>query len=573
MRKKLFGFFLASSFLLNMAGNLFALSAGVLDGARALRSEGKFDEALAIYEKALSKDPDNADLLLEFAQTNAWARRDARALELYDKIIARHPNHSDAWLGKAFLLSWRKEYAEAETHFAKVIQLSPDYIDAYVGYAKMLVWQGEYEKAAPLFERAVQFDPSRQEIHAELGQIYAHVFKLDAAVTELEKSIALKSARVDDYVTLGRVYAYSNRLEDSKKLYLEAIRQDASNLDALNGLARTYGYAREWKKSEDAFNAVLKKSPGDPEAKEGLDRLKRLGAPEVTTRFTFVRSRDDDPDNPPQFEYLQMGPDAQLILKKNPDNALILRGGRFEYIVKNLDSGLTRIRANRTEAGIGARAYLPGKIQFHGRVDLLELYDIGENYISRGGARSFETGGFAVVERSAGRHLLSAVGSKEVSILTNSGRRTWDPASTLTYSVSDDIDWFESLSTLFQGGQNFYVYNDTRRMDLLARARYRLKDWPFVFEYQTRFRDDPHEWSYTGSFRWKGKIKRPDIALDFKYSLDRNTLAGTWGHRGIWFASWNIYKGLSFVVDASLAKNFGFKGATHSIGSHFNYAF
>ncbi len=591
-----------------LAVNAWADVVSQLDQAKALRAKGAYEQSIPFYQQALVKDPDNADVLIEFAQTAAWAGHYDKALEIYDQVLRLHPNHADAYIGKAFVLSWQKKFDEAEKNFETVIALSPDYEDAYLGLARLYAWKGNFKDAAALldtftkkenhkndisliltlaraqrdggetkeaivnYRRALAVDPSRQDIHAELGQALAQAQKLDDAITELEKAIAVKSANVDDFVSLGRVYSYKNRLDDSKRLYKEALAKDPNNLDALNGLARTHGYAHEWENSRKIFMDVLKKNPSNIEARDGIERLNRAKGPEFDARYNFFRSETNDPESAPQIESLDYGPDAEWTIRTDPDTAFFVRTGRFVSLENNLDRNITRIRTDRTELGLGSRLFLPGKIRFVGRADWIQFKDNGANQVTRDGKVSVGAG-FAVLEREWGRQLWSASLSQDAFVRKLAGTNTWDPSLINAYAVADDISWTDEISTLLQGGQDFYPYLSSSQADTLGRIRYRPTKLPAVLEFQARYRSEPDHWNYTGFLTVKTEIFKPWLRMEIKTSLDRDTYVGTTGYGLGGLLTWKLSPRFSLYQTAAYRRDFGFKGNSLFGSAHVGYDF
>lgn len=586
-------YWLAAALAVLIGGVVWAKDATILERARALKSKGDYSRAIALYEEALSKDHKNADVRIEMALTNAWARNDERALELYDQILRDHPDYTDAYLGKATLQSWMGRYGEAEENYLKAISLSPDYKDAQLGLARMLGWKGEYARAVPIysklleknpkdidlllalaraqkeaekfndavesFNRALEIDPGRQDIRAELGQTLARVQRLDDAITQLEKALAVKSSNVDDYITLGRVYSYKRRLEDSKRLYAEALKRDPGNLDALNCLARTYGYAREWKKSEETFREVLKKDPRNVEALEGLEMIERARGLEVSARYNYARFRTDDPADPPQIESLDYGPDAEWIYRRDSDSSLFIRAGRFTASEKNLDRDRVTLKVDRTEAGVGSRLPLPAGFRFVGRGDWVQFKDQGDNPVIRTG-KTAAGAGFAVLEREWSRGLYSAAYSRSVFAREISGSSTWDPSAIDQFSIAGDLSWTDEISTLLEGGKNFYSYLSSEEADARGRLRWRSKAWPVVLEGQTRYRNDPDRWNYSGFLTVKTEFFKPWLVAEIRSSVDRDTSADTTGYGVGGLLTWTLHPCLNIYQSAAYRKNYGFKG-------------
>lgn len=98
--------------------------------ARKLIGKGKYDEAEALLEKALSIEPGNARALLAVAKAAYQQNQTERALDYAKKALARSDSLAEAWLIKGAILLERGNRAEGVPAIQRFLELDPNHKDA-----------------------------------------------------------------------------------------------------------------------------------------------------------------------------------------------------------------------------------------------------------------------------------------------------------------------------------------------------------------------------------------------------------------------------------------------------------
>ncbi len=96
-----------------------------LNHGRACLDKGKYDDAIADYDKAIALDPNVA-----IAYTNrglAYGRKGAfdRAIADYTKAIALDPNFADAYTNRGVACYMRGDKEQAIADFRKALEIDP----------------------------------------------------------------------------------------------------------------------------------------------------------------------------------------------------------------------------------------------------------------------------------------------------------------------------------------------------------------------------------------------------------------------------------------------------------------
>jgi TolB-like protein/Tfp pilus assembly protein PilF len=102
---------------------------GSSEAPRALgyvtRREGQWDQSIAYFERALSLDPRNSELLMSAAQTYTALRQFPTALRLYDRALDTKPNDPDVMAAKASVYQAQGNLQEAARFLSQITAETP----------------------------------------------------------------------------------------------------------------------------------------------------------------------------------------------------------------------------------------------------------------------------------------------------------------------------------------------------------------------------------------------------------------------------------------------------------------
>lgn len=172
--------------------------ATVLEAAREHADRREFAIALEIYQRLLTQESDNSDLLIEVARVLGFADRNAESAQMYRRVLQIAPQRrADVRRSLAWQTLWTGDAADAgqaEALFLESLPVDPDPADAWRGIgearqqrndlsgailayeellrlapaapgierrrAQLLVWQGRHQEGIDAFEALVQRDPA-----------------------------------------------------------------------------------------------------------------------------------------------------------------------------------------------------------------------------------------------------------------------------------------------------------------------------------------------------------------------------------------------------------------------------
>ncbi|MGD0261153.1 MAG: tetratricopeptide repeat protein [Verrucomicrobiota bacterium] len=180
----------------------------------SLSEQGRLDEAIAHYQKALEIQPDYA-----YAHNN---------------------------LGNA--LRQKGQVREALAHYRKALELQPDLAWAQCNLGAIFLQQGQVDEAIAQFQRALQtgllmfkkpmFAPAGlAQIHFLLGSALARKGLAEEAMTHYREALAIQPDLAEAHYQLAAALQARDQADEASHHYREAIRLKPDWVEALNNLS------------------------------------------------------------------------------------------------------------------------------------------------------------------------------------------------------------------------------------------------------------------------------------------------------------------------------------------------
>jgi len=287
----------------------------------ALYKERKFEEALAMYDKAIEKEPN--DLVYYNNKCAVWiemgeSHYDEVLKTCQDLIDRRYEINSANPGGASFekvgkVLSRMASIHEKRHEFDKAIEL----------YQKSLTEDNsrptrnalrEAGRCKEKWEKEKYLDPARAVEHREKGNEFFKSKDWPKAKLEYDEAIKRNPTDAKLYsnraAALTKLLAYPDALRDLD----ECLRLDASFLKAYSRKGAAHFFMKEYHKSVEAYEKGLKLDPENIECKQGKQQ--------VLAKIMESQSSDDVDEE--QIRHAMADPEIQQILK-DPQINLFLK--------------------------------------------------------------------------------------------------------------------------------------------------------------------------------------------------------------------------------------------------------
>jgi len=294
----------------------------------ALKAEGntlykkrKFDEAIACYEKAIEKQPNDlmyhnnrCAVLMEKGKENY-----DKVLEICQDLISRRYEINDKNPGGASF----EKVAKVYNRMASVFEKQQKFSEAIEMYNKSMTEDNqrstrnalrEVERAKEKFEKEQYLDSGKAEEHREKGN---ELFKAkDWAGAKKEYDEALRRNPTDAKLysnraaALTKLLAYPDALRDLD----ECLKLDPNFIKAYSRKGAAHFFMKEYHKALEAYDNGLEKDKANEECKRGREQV----------MAKILETNDSNTVDEEQVRHAMADPEIQKILK-DPHVSQLLR--------------------------------------------------------------------------------------------------------------------------------------------------------------------------------------------------------------------------------------------------------
>jgi tetratricopeptide (TPR) repeat protein len=134
--------------------------------ARALRAEGRWKAAEAIFQLLCAGAQPEPDTLLTYGELLVGQRRLTEAKQVLEKIRSSLPGERRrVELELALIMADQRRFPEAQALARGVLQTEPDQLEVLLALGKILQLQGQFEAAETLYREALVRKPRESALH------------------------------------------------------------------------------------------------------------------------------------------------------------------------------------------------------------------------------------------------------------------------------------------------------------------------------------------------------------------------------------------------------------------------
>lgn len=157
----------------------------------ALARQGKLEQAIAHYSRAVQIDPEFAKAFSNLGSALARQGKLEKAITQYSTAVRIDPGSADFHYKLAVALTERRRSKEAIVHFGEVLRMRPDDLDAHKNIGIILAREGQSEKAVVHLSQVLRMRPEDVETHSSLGIALAMLGKLEDAIAHFTEVLRI----------------------------------------------------------------------------------------------------------------------------------------------------------------------------------------------------------------------------------------------------------------------------------------------------------------------------------------------------------------------------------------------
>jgi tetratricopeptide (TPR) repeat protein len=188
--------------------------------AQALQGQGKFDEAVKVYELIVKENPNSLEYTFELADGYLKANRPDDAIKTLDRIEDLMGISPDISQEKMRLYLRQGNIDKAANEIQKLIDLNPNDASNYIILADMYLANRMNDKAFDIYQKALKVDPTNGPVHYSLSQFYRE--KGDKTKSYDELKLAFASPDIDIDTKIQVLLSYFTLSETSPEMKTQA---------------------------------------------------------------------------------------------------------------------------------------------------------------------------------------------------------------------------------------------------------------------------------------------------------------------------------------------------------------
>lgn len=142
---------------------LFFNANDYVEQAKALYFEGRYDDALSLYDNAIQLESDNARAWFGRGATLAKLQQLETAIVAYETALQLKSDFSEAWFGKGAALAKLQRVEAAIAAYETATQLKPDFFLAWFGKARCYALNSNVERTLENLQQAIHLNPNKSK--------------------------------------------------------------------------------------------------------------------------------------------------------------------------------------------------------------------------------------------------------------------------------------------------------------------------------------------------------------------------------------------------------------------------
>jgi tetratricopeptide (TPR) repeat protein len=198
----------------------------------AKRHSGDLSGAIGDYRQALILDPLSSRAQRRLGTTLGSIGQQDEALAVLQRAIEHEPDNALLWYEQALIESRGGKRERAIEHFRKALELKPDFADAQNNLGTNLAQIGDQQGAEVAFRAALATNPYDGGPHANLGRLLAGKGDWNQAVFHLKKATELDPVDVNARMAYAVVLLQMHRLPEAEKQAETAVKVDPKSVQA-----------------------------------------------------------------------------------------------------------------------------------------------------------------------------------------------------------------------------------------------------------------------------------------------------------------------------------------------------
>jgi tetratricopeptide (TPR) repeat protein len=237
--------------------------------AVALQAEGRLDEAIGHYQRAIALQPEYAPAYNNLATALHAKGRHDEAIATYQRALGLRPEYPQAHYNLANALNDAGRPREAAEHFRIALQTIGGSADVHNNLGIALMGQGQTAEAIAEFRTAVQLEPESAKSRRNLADALASASQFDEAIDQFRRAARLDPTGATNY-DLGSLFLELDRTEEAIAEFRASLKMAPDDAQTHNNLGIALGIQGRLDDAIGHFQRALAIQPDFEDARKNL---------------------------------------------------------------------------------------------------------------------------------------------------------------------------------------------------------------------------------------------------------------------------------------------------------------
>jgi protein O-GlcNAc transferase len=188
-----------------------------------LMHHGRLEEALAAYERALQSRPDVPQLHFSRGRVLRRLARFAEALAAYEQALCLQPDYAEAHFARGVVLQEQGRLAEALEAYERARRIKPGWALAHINCGVMLQAHRRLEEALAAQDQALRIQPDHPLVHLNRGVTLLQRGRLRDALAAFDEALRIKPDLAPAHNNRGRILQDQGRFSEAEAAYQQAL--------------------------------------------------------------------------------------------------------------------------------------------------------------------------------------------------------------------------------------------------------------------------------------------------------------------------------------------------------------
>ena len=231
----------------------------------ALNSLGRYEEALASFDRAVAAEPNDVNMWGNRADVLSRMRRYEDALESCQKALSLNGDDARVLGIRGYVYNVLGRYEDALQYFDRALRLRPDTPDAWDRQGDALMHLREPARALESYENALKFRPNHFHALSSRGDALQHLGRFEEAVASYDLAIGVRPTSGATWARRGQALFSLKRFSEAAASYERARSLDPQDYEAYAQQAFSLVQTNELDRALEASDTAVSLAPTDAE--------------------------------------------------------------------------------------------------------------------------------------------------------------------------------------------------------------------------------------------------------------------------------------------------------------------